>query len=179
MVGFDVNLDLVETFETACYSSDYDGANPSLSDLAAIPIKEGSEPKQEVPLGDCDFLRDVVSFYSHYSRLLPRRGEALLHNYVATLPGYLFFVITIGHLILFNSIVDPFRYENKRALRIFLALALELAKSNNFHQVIAISGGIDYQKICEKLGFMKIGEVEYPPYKSLSFSLLKSAFLDL
>jgi len=93
-----------------------------------------------VSLGCYDFLIEVHKFYTKHTKLSLRKGESLFHNYVGVLHGY----------------------QRDRTWCIYLALALEIAKMKNFHNVIAVSSSnIEDQKGCEQLGFTKIGDLPY------------------
>eukprot|EP00026_Physarum_polycephalum_P008845 Phypoly_transcript_08948.p1 GENE.Phypoly_transcript_08948~~Phypoly_transcript_08948.p1 ORF type:complete len:255 (+),score=41.60 Phypoly_transcript_08948:238-1002(+) len=172
VVGFDINLDLMELLELA---AEHDGADfgahttelgvkaaelgaqaaelgaqaaelgAQAAELGARAAKLGAQAVElgarAVSLGRYDFLTEVHTYYKQHRKLMLRKGEALFHNYVGLSP----------------------RYQSEGTWHICLALALEIARSNNFRNVIAIttSSAIADQKVCEQLGFRKIGDLEY------------------
>lgn len=136
VVGFDVNLDLMELLELAV-------GEPDEPNLGANGVSQFGA-SAAVSLGRYDFLNEIIAFYTQQRKLTPRKGDALFHNYVGMTPGY----------------------RNEGAWHICLALALEIARSNNFCTVVAVTtSSIADQKACEQLGFKKIGDLEYATSK--------------
>jgi len=138
VIGFDINLDLMELLEVA---SELEGAK-----FGATSQERSEFCADSISLGRYDFLAEIHEFYTKHQKLMLRKGEALFHNYVGLLPSY----------------------QREGTWHICLALALEIAKSNKFRNVITVTNSsIADQKVCEQLGFRKIGDLEYTTSKSV------------